>query len=117
MDAIPFRLAHPPLSNIAVSLGASPHAGAVLESVDPLSFIGLSVFPNVFSDSFGFAVDVLSLIGAAIWEYFEASALFVVALPMSFVNSIVVIDHHAESVPAAIDNLTIVCCLAVLFQF
>jgi hypothetical protein len=117
VNSIAFRFSHSPFADVTVSFNAAPHSGAVFESVYPLSFIGLALSPRVFPDSFGFSIYVLTLVCAAIGKHLEACALLVVAFPMSFVDSIVVIDHNSKSVTTTIHDFSIVCGLSVLFEF
>jgi hypothetical protein len=73
--------------------------------------------PSVFAYTFRLAVHVVALVGVAVWKHLEASPLFVVALPVPFIHSFVVINDDSQAVPAPIDYLPVVGSLSEFFQF
>jgi len=89
----------------------------MFEPIDPLSFIGLALCPGIFSNSFGFAIDIFPVVSAAVGEHLEAGSLLVVAFPMPFVYSIIVIDHNSNPVATPIYDFSIIGRLSILFEF
>jgi hypothetical protein len=89
----------------------------VPQSIDPFAFIGLALSPDIFSNAFWFAIDVLSFVNAAVREHLIAISLFVVALPVSFIYSIVVINNNTKPVTTAVNDLPVVRSLSIFFQF
>lgn len=49
--------------------------------------------PSMFPNTFRLAIHILSLVSVAVGKHLKAITLFVVALPVTFINSVVVIDY------------------------
>jgi hypothetical protein len=49
--------------------------------------------PGMFSNTFRLTIHIVALVSIAIGKHLKTSALFVVTLPVAFINSIVVIDY------------------------
>ena len=116
MDTISLCLPHLPFSNVTISFCTSPHSRTMFQSVDPLSFIGLAVGPYVFAYTFGLAIHVVTLVIVAVGKHLETNALFVVAFPMPFIHSFVVINDDSHAVPAPVDNFSVVSSFSEFFQ-
>jgi hypothetical protein len=43
--------------------------------------------------------------------------MFIIAFPLALVNSLIIIDHDADSMSFAVDDLTVIDRLLILFKF
>lgn len=70
----------------------------------------------MLAQSFRFAVDIVALVDATVLELLEAFTILKIAFPFSFVDAVVRVHHHAQTVPFSIDNFPIECRVFVLLQ-
>jgi hypothetical protein len=116
MDPIAVGLAELPLADIGVTSGSAPHAGTVLQAVDPLSLVELAVGPEVCADPFGLAIDILSVVLGAIGKLLVALAVLEVGLPLALVQPAVVVHHHSFAVTFAVEHLAVEHALLVALE-
>ena len=95
MDSVAFCFVRLPSSNVGVSLNAFPETVPHLLALTELALIGLSVGPVVDSLAVCFSIHVESLEGVPRGKVLEARAMPLVAVPVAFVDSAVVVHHHS----------------------
>ena len=100
------RLVLHPLADIAVSADALPDAVAVLDAVDPLAIVCVSIDPRVEALARDASVLVVAQVLISIAESLVAFAVALVTLPLAFVDAADLIHADALSVPMAIVQLT-----------
>lgn len=103
----PIAISHAelPLANIGIAPAATPHARAMLLPADPLALVHFPIGPFESSEAFWLAIDVTARVLRAIREFFEAFAMFEIALPISLIEPATLIDHDPLAMPLAIHEL------------
>lgn len=117
VNPIAISLSKFPLANIIVALSSIPHSRTVFQTAEPLALIKFSIWPLIFSHTFRFAINVITLKDASILKLLITHSVFIVAFPLSFVYAIVRVKHYSISMPFSINNLSIICRVFVLFKF
>jgi hypothetical protein len=98
MDSVSVCFSVVPLSNVGVTLGASPNPGPAFETIDPLALINLSIFPFVLSVAVGFSFEIRAIVKGGVGELFISLALFIVVLPLSLIDSAIGIEHDPKAI-------------------
>jgi len=80
----------------------------MLQSIHPLSLIELTIAPSVFAYTLRFTIDVLSIVNTAIRKLLEAKSLLVITLPITFIDTLILIQHNAPPMSLAIDYISVV---------
>ena len=117
MHSITLSFTHPPLSNIAISFTTLPHSRTMFKPIKPFTLIKLSVWPTVLPNSFWFAIYIYALIDCTICKLFIALALLEIVLPITFIKSLIIIEHDALSMSLAVHYLTKINRFSELFEF
>jgi hypothetical protein len=77
-------LAFLPISFVGtLTIVSTPSAFAMLEAVEPLAFIGLSVWPSVSSPTFRLSVDICPIVCRFRLEDFKASTVLAIILELA----------------------------------
>jgi hypothetical protein len=105
-----------PLADIGVSCLADPHSASVFIVIPPLTFIHLSLRPNILSLAIHFVLEVLSLIDTAVGENLVPIPMSLVCLPLSVVALSIMIKHDPFSFSFPPNVLSVVGCFLVLFK-
>jgi hypothetical protein len=117
MHTISIRLPHLPLSHVTVTLATLPHPRTMLQSVHPLPLVKFAITPSIFTDPFRLSVHVLPVIDTAVGKLLEAQSLLVIALPITLIDSLVLVKHNSLAVPLAINDLPVIGRLPKFLQF
>jgi hypothetical protein len=91
VNTIPICLSHLPLSYITIALAAFPHSGTVLKSIYPLSLIKFAITPSIFAYTLWPSIDILPIISTTVWKLFETESLFVITLPITFIDTLILV--------------------------
>jgi hypothetical protein len=108
MNSISVSFSEFPLSNIAISLRPFPHPRTMPQPTKPLAFIVFSIRPLIFPNSFWLSIHIVSLVNTSILELLMPFAIFKIAFPVAFKDSIIPIEHDTRPMPFSIDYFTII---------
>ena len=76
-------------------MGTFPNAEALFDTLLPFSVIDFIIWPSEDSFPMGFVVQVLTNVLGLVGEKLVAAPITPIVLPLTLVNSTVVIDKHS----------------------
>lgn len=130
MYSVAFSIALPPLSNVWVSIYASPHTRPMFVAFHPLSLIELSIAPLVLPDTMRLVVLICAYINtrstcirAPIGQSFKPITSLPILPPLpyitpshTFINSSIIIEHNTFPLPLAFPHFSIIHGILIPFK-
>ena len=90
-----------PLANVRVAGGALPSTEAVLDALLPLTIVHLTVWPRQDALSMRFVIEVQADVLNRVLEELVSSSIAPIVLPLTFIDTPILIDERSQAVPLA----------------